>query len=83
MDLAGWRTWSIIVRPAGANPLIAYFLHPIVIDLVSLTGARSAVLGYKASHDPSVIVGGSLVMALFVCAATGLVRAWGYACGFK
>ena len=73
MDVAGWRAWSIVVRPAGANPLIAYFLHPIVIGLVSLTGAWSAVLGYKTSHDPSVVVGGSLAMAFFVCAATGLL----------
>jgi heparan-alpha-glucosaminide N-acetyltransferase len=77
MDVAGWRAWSIVVRPAGANPLIAYFLHPIVIDLVSLTGARSAVLGYKASPDPSVVVSGSLAMAFFVCAATGLLARLG------
>jgi heparan-alpha-glucosaminide N-acetyltransferase len=77
MDVAAWRAWSIVVRPAGANPLIAYFLHPIVIGLVSLTGAWSAVLGYKASHDPSVVVGGSLAMAFFVCAATGLLARLG------
>jgi predicted acyltransferase len=77
VDVAGWRAWSIIVRPAGANPLIAYFLHPIVIGLVSLTGAWNAVLGYTDSHDPSVVVGGSLAMALFVCAATGLLARLG------
>ena len=77
MDVAGWRAWSIVVRPAGANPLIAYFLHPIVIGLVSLAGAWSAVLGYKASHDPWVVVGGSLGMAFFVCAATGLLARLG------
>jgi predicted acyltransferase len=77
MDVAGWQAWSIIVRPAGANPLIAYFLHPIVIGLVSLTGAWNMVLGYKSSHDPSIVVGGSLVMAFFVCAATGLLARLG------
>ena len=69
--------WSIVVRPAGANPLVAYFLHPIVVGLVELTGASNVVLSYKESHDPLVVVGGSLVMAFFVCAATGLLARLG------
>ena len=28
MDVRGYRAWSIVVRPAGANPLIAYLFHP-------------------------------------------------------
>jgi predicted acyltransferase len=38
MDVAGRRCWSILIRPAGANPLVAYFLHPIVLDSVSMAG---------------------------------------------
>jgi predicted acyltransferase len=77
MDVAGFRAWSIVVRPAGANPLIAYFLHPITIELVSLTGLWNTLCGYKSSHDPWVLVGGSLAMALFVCAATGVLARLG------
>lgn len=77
MDVAGFRAWSIVVRPAGANPLVAYFLHPIVIGLVSLSGFWNTLLGYKGSHEPWVVVAGSLGMALLVCAGTGLLARLG------
>ena len=63
--------------PAGANPLVAYFLHPIVTGLVGLAGYWGLLLGYKGSPDPWVVVGGSLGMALFVCLATGLLARLG------
>jgi predicted acyltransferase len=72
LDVAGVRGWSILIRPAGANPLVAYFLHPIVVELVSLAGLGGTVLAYKQSSDPWVVVGGSLGMAAFVCVAAGL-----------
>ncbi len=77
IDVAGFRAWSIIVRPAGANPLIAYFLHPVVTGLVSMAGLWNSLLSYKSSHDTWVVVAGSLGMALFVCAATGLIARLG------
>src|SRR5262249_10544377 len=36
LDVAALRGWAILVRPAGANPLVAYFLHPIVITLLGV-----------------------------------------------
>jgi predicted acyltransferase len=77
MDMAGFRAWSIVVRPAGANPLIAYFLHPIVIGLVSLAGLSDNMLAYKESHEPWLVVAGSLGMAVFVCAFTGVIARLG------
>ncbi len=73
MDVAGFQGWSVVIRPAGANPLLAYFLHPITVWLVGLGGFGSAVLGYSGSKDPWVVVGGSAAMALFVCIAAGLL----------
>jgi predicted acyltransferase len=73
MDVAGRAAWSIVVRPAGANPLLAYFLHPIVIGLVSLSGYWHKLLNYKSAHDPWMVVGGSLGMALLICVGTGLL----------
>jgi heparan-alpha-glucosaminide N-acetyltransferase len=73
MDVAGFRKWSILIRPAGANPLVAYFLHPITVGLVTLLGLGGTVLAYQESPDWRVAVGGSLAMACFVCAATGLL----------
>ena len=77
MDVAGFRAWSIVVRPAGANPLIAYFLHSIVIGLVSLGGFCDRLLAYKSSHEPWVVIAGSLGMAFFVCAGTGIIARLG------
>jgi predicted acyltransferase len=72
LDVAGLRGWSILVRPAGANPLVAYFLHPIAVEAVSLAGFGGTVLAYKESADPWVVVGGSLGMAAFVCITAGV-----------
>ena len=73
LDVAGFGGWSAPIRAAGANPLVAYFLHPIVLGLVSLAGFGSTVLAYKQSSDPWVVIGGSVAMAAFVCAAAGLL----------
>ncbi len=73
IDMAGYRGWSILVRPAGANPLVAYFLHPIIVESLSLVGLGDIVLKYKSSSQVWVIIGGSIGMAVVVCAATGLL----------
>lgn len=72
LDVASCRGWSMPLRAAGANPLVAYFLHPIVLGASSLAGVGNTVLAYKQSSDPWVAIGGSAAMAAFVCAAAGL-----------
>jgi predicted acyltransferase len=61
------------LRAAGANPLVAYFLHPIVVHLIGLAGLGDRVLAYKQAADPWTVVGGSLVMAAVICTAAGLL----------
>jgi predicted acyltransferase len=73
IDVAGLKFWTLPIRPAGANPLVAYFLHPITLWVVSLAGLEDRLLAYKVSTDPGVVVGGSAAMALFVCTAAGLL----------
>jgi predicted acyltransferase len=73
MDVAGLRGWSIIVRPAGANPLVAYFLHPIIVESIALVGLGSLLLAYKRAPDPWIVVAGSVGMAFLVCIGTGLL----------
>jgi hypothetical protein len=65
------------VRPAGANPLLAYFLHPIVVELIGVLGLDNQLLNYKGSSDPSIAVAGSLGMAVCVCVVTGLLARLG------
>jgi heparan-alpha-glucosaminide N-acetyltransferase len=73
LDVASLRAWSMLVRPAGANPLVAYFLHPIIVVLIGVLGLDSPLLDYQRSANPYLVVAGSLGMALFVCVTTGLL----------
>jgi predicted acyltransferase len=77
MDVAGLHGWSIVVRPAGSNPLVAYFLHPIIVELITLAGLGGLLLAYKHAPDPWTVVAGSLGMALFICIGTGLLSRLG------
>jgi predicted acyltransferase len=77
LDVAGVRGWSIPLQAAGANPLVAYFLHPILLGLVSLAGLGGTLLAYKKAADPWVVVGGSLGMAALVCVVAGLLGRMG------
>jgi hypothetical protein len=36
IDIKGFKTWTIILKPAGANPLFAYILAPIAITCFAL-----------------------------------------------
>jgi hypothetical protein len=57
---------------------VAYFLHPIAVELIGLLGLHGQLLGYKSSGDPYVVVGGSLVMALVICLVTGVLGRLGF-----
>ena len=70
------RGWSLLPTPP-AQSAVAYFLHPIVVELISLAGLSGTVLAYKGSDNPWVVVGGSLGMAAFVCATAGLLARLG------
>jgi heparan-alpha-glucosaminide N-acetyltransferase len=71
LDVVGFRGWTVVLRPAGANPLIAYFLHPIIIALIGILGFNGSLLAYHRSADPTIAVAGSLAMAVLVCVVTG------------
>jgi heparan-alpha-glucosaminide N-acetyltransferase len=73
LDVAGFKSWSILIRPAGANPLVAYFLHPILVEGIAVAGLEGTLLTYKHAADPWLVVAGSVGMAALVCAATGLL----------
>ncbi len=77
MDVRRYRAWSIVVRPAGRNPLLAYILHPVLFLLAGIAGLRLGF--YKSSELPiSVNILGCLAMAGLVVALTGLVTRLGY-----
>jgi heparan-alpha-glucosaminide N-acetyltransferase len=79
LDVWGFRGWAILVRPAGANPLVAYFLHPITVELIGVLGLGDHLLAYQSSANPYLVVAGSLAMAMFICVATGILSRLGLA----
>jgi predicted acyltransferase len=73
LDVAGFKMWSVPIRAAGGNPLVAYFLHPIVLGLVTVAGLGNTLFAYKHADDVWGILGGSVAMAVFVCATAGVL----------
>lgn len=79
MDIREARGWARIVQPAGANPLLAYLLHPFFCYVVWLIGGpiASGVFYYRTLPAPLAVLG-SLVMAVAVVQATGWIARAGY-----
>jgi len=77
MDVRRFRAWSVIVRPAGVNPLLAYILHPTLYLIAGIIGIQ---LKFYKSPDLPVFVNilGCLAMAFFVVGLTGLITRLGY-----
>jgi predicted acyltransferase len=72
MDVRGHRAWSVIVRPAGVNPLLAYLLHPMLYLTAGVAGVP--IDFYKSSDLPLFVnILGCLAMAFLVMGVTGLV----------
>jgi heparan-alpha-glucosaminide N-acetyltransferase len=79
-----WRTdvhqhgaLARIVGPAGANPLLAYLLHPLLFMLADLLNVP---LGFYRDAQWPVLASliGCLMMALLVVQLTGLIVRTGY-----
>jgi heparan-alpha-glucosaminide N-acetyltransferase len=77
MDVRGYCAWSLVVRPAGMNPLTAYILHPWVFMIAGLL--HIPIGFYKSSKLPvSVNILGCLAMAFAIVSLTGLIGRLGY-----
>ncbi|NLZ04452.1 MAG: DUF5009 domain-containing protein [Phycisphaerae bacterium] len=77
MDVRGSGAWSVVVRPAGANPLMAYILHPFVFTVASFIGLPLAF--YKRPDLPVIVsILGCLAMAFAIVGLTGLIGRLGY-----
>jgi len=72
MDVSRYRAWSLIVRPAGMNPLTAYILHPWVFMIAGFL--HLPIWFYKSGELPVIVsVFGSLAMAFSIVGLTGLI----------
>jgi hypothetical protein len=76
MDVRGCRTWSLIVRPAGMNPLTAYILHPWIYMIAGFL--HLPIWFYKSSELPVIVaIIGCLTMAFAIVSLTGLISRLG------
>lgn len=77
MDVRRYRAWSIIVRPAGMNPLTAFILHPWILIFAGFL--HLPIWFYKSSELPVIVsVIGCLVMVFVIVSLTGLISRLGY-----
>jgi len=72
MDVHRYRAWSLIVRPAGMNPLTAYILHPWIYIVAGFL--HLPIWFYKSSEIPVIVsIIGCLLMAFAIVGLTGLI----------
>lgn len=72
MDVRRYRAWSLIVRPAGMNPLTAYILHPWIYIIAGFL--HLPIWFYKSTELPVIIaVIGCLTIAFAIVGLTGLI----------
>jgi heparan-alpha-glucosaminide N-acetyltransferase len=72
MDVRKYHSWSLIVRPAGMNPLTAYILHPWIYIIASFL--HLPIWFYKSSELPVIVaIFGCLIMAFAMVGLTGLI----------
>jgi predicted acyltransferase len=70
-DVKGKIRWAEFLRPAGENSLTTYIAPDILYYLIWSSGIP--LLIYKQSHDPLIVVAGSLVWALLMVGLTALL----------
>lgn len=70
-DVKGKIRWAEFLRPAGENSLTTYIAPDIIYYLIWSSGIP--ILIYKQSHDPLIVIAGSLIWALLMVGFTALL----------
>lgn len=70
VDLRGNRRWAAFVRPAGANPLLAYILPDTILALL---GAVGLAWIWSLANEGAMGILRSAVFALAIVGLTGLL----------
>jgi predicted acyltransferase len=77
IDLRGSPAWSEFIQPAGANPLLAYLLHPLLYYIAAVVNLPLHF--YQRPDWPLFVnIGGSLLMAVLVLQLTRFIARTGY-----
>lgn len=70
LDIRGWKSWAIILRPAGENPLLAYILAPMIYACYGLAGVNPL---RQIAGEGWPGIGMSAVFAFLVVLLTGIL----------
>jgi predicted acyltransferase len=71
IDVKNKIKWASFLQPAGENSLTTYLAPDIIYYLIWSTGIP--ILIYKQSHEPLIVIAGSLVWALLMVGLTALL----------
>lgn len=70
-DVKKKRVWALLFKPAGENSLTTYLAPDILYYLIWMSGIP--VLFYKNSHEPLMVVAGSIIWAILMVGLTALL----------
>ncbi|HLP72928.1 MAG TPA: DUF5009 domain-containing protein [Bacteroidales bacterium] len=70
-DVKGIRSWANFMKPAGRYSLTTYLAPDILYHLIWMSSIP--VLIYKQSHEPLIVVAGSIIWALLMVGLTALL----------
>jgi predicted acyltransferase len=70
-DVRGKIRWAEFLRPAGENSLTTYIAPDILYYLI--WSSAIPVLIYKQSHEPLIVIAGSIIWALLMVGLTALL----------
>ena len=71
LDVRNKIKWATFLQPAGENSLTTYLAPDILYYLIWSSGIPFLI--YKQSHDPIIVVTGSIVWALLMVGLTALL----------
>ena len=71
VDVRGKIIWASFLQPAGENSLTTYIAPDIIYYLIWSSGIPFLI--YKQSHEPLIVVVGSIVWALLMVGLTAML----------
>jgi predicted acyltransferase len=71
VDVRNKINWASFLQPAGENSLTTYLAPDILYYLIWSSGIP--ILIYKQSHEPLIVVAGSIIWALLMVGLTALL----------
>lgn len=75
-DVKGWKKWSVVLEPAGENPLFAYILQPMLNSLIGLSAVLLGGFNIQDKLGEPFTLGlfRAIIFAFFVTWLSGYLK---------